>query len=93
MINERNKLLKRKKRQPMHENVKIFYNRSRNKVNRELKKSKILYYTKYFEDNKNDIKKTRNGITLILLVHHHLQYHNKISMERIQVTLRRLLMD
>ena len=50
----------------MHENVKIVYNLSRNKVNRELKKSKILYYTKYFEDNKNDIKKTWNGITSII---------------------------
>ena len=34
MINERSKLFKRKKRQPMHENVKILYNLFRNKVNR-----------------------------------------------------------
>ena len=66
MINERNKSFKREKRQPMHENVKILYNLFRNKVNRELKKSQRLYYTKYFEDNKNDIKKTWNGITSII---------------------------
>ena len=45
-IKMKNKLFERKKRQPNNENVKILYNLFRNKVNRELSKSKkiILCY-------------------------------------------------
>ena len=50
------KLFERKKRQPDNENVKILYNLFRNKVNRELSKSKKSYAT-YFENHCN-IKKT-----------------------------------
>ena len=41
LIKIRDKLFKRKKRQPENELVKETYNRVRNRVNRELKKSKI----------------------------------------------------
>ena len=66
MINIRNKLFKRKKRQPNNTNVKIVYNLFRNRTFRELKKSKKLYYSKYFEDNNNNIKKTWSGIREIV---------------------------
>ena len=36
----------------------MLYNKFRNKANRELRKSKKEYFNQYFEDNKNDIKKT-----------------------------------
>ena len=44
----------------------MLYNKFRNKVNRELKKSKKEYFNQYFEDNKNDIKKTWTGIKNII---------------------------
>ncbi len=66
LIKERNNLFKRKKRQPSNENVNRLYNLFRNRINRELKKSKKVYYTKYFEENKNNIKKTWEGIKSII---------------------------
>ena len=66
MIDIRNKLFKRKKRQPNNTNVKIVYNLFRNRTIRELKKSKKLYYTKYFKENNNNIKKTWSGIREIV---------------------------
>jgi len=42
------------------------YNIFRNRVNRELKKSKIEYYSKYFEDNNKNCKKLWEGIKSII---------------------------
>ena len=66
LIKQRNKLFKRKKRQPNNENIKSLYNLFRNRVNRELKKSKKSYYKNYFEENKNNIKNTWKGIKSII---------------------------
>ena len=53
MIKIKSKLFERTKRQSSNENVKHLYNIFRNKVNRELKKSKKSYYTTYFEEHSN----------------------------------------
>ena len=66
MISIKNKLFYRKKRQPKNENVKRLYNIFRNRVNRELNKSKKDYYSKYFEDNKKNSKKVWEGIRSII---------------------------
>ena len=66
MIKVKNKLFERKKRQPSNENVKQLYNIFRNRVNRELKKSKKMYFTAYFEEHINNIKKTWEGIKRIV---------------------------
>ena len=66
LIKLRNKVFTRKKRQPNNENIIRLYNLTRNRVNRELKKAKKVYYTSYFEEHKNDIKKTWNGIKSII---------------------------
>ena len=66
MIKIRNKLFQRKKRQPNNENNKRLYNLFRNRVIRELKKSKQNYYNEYFEVNNNNIKKTWEGIRSIV---------------------------
>ena len=66
MIKIKNKLFYRKKRQPNNNDVKRLYNIFRNRVNRELKKSKIEYYSKYFEDNKKNCKKLWEGIKSII---------------------------
>ena len=66
MIKTKNKLFKRKKRQPNNENIKRLYNLFRNRVNRELIKSKKYYYTKYFEENNNNSKKVWEGIRSII---------------------------
>ena len=66
MIKIKDKLFHRKKRQPNNLEIKRLYNLFRNRVNRELKKDKRNYYTKYFEDNNNNIKKTWEGIRSII---------------------------
>ena len=66
MIKIRNKFFKRKKRQPNNEEVKRVYNLFRNRTIRELKKSKSKYYTEYFAEHSNNIKKTWSGIREIV---------------------------
>ena len=66
MINIKNKLFNRKKRAPNNENIKRLYNLFRNRVNRELIKSKKNYYAKYFEENNNNSKKVWEGIRSII---------------------------
>ena len=66
MIKMRNKLFQRKKRQPNNENNKRLYNLFRNRVIRELKNSKNIYYNEFFEVNNNNIKKTWEGIRSIV---------------------------
>ena len=57
-----------KKRQPLNQTVKDAYNRVRNKVNREIQKSKILYQKSYFEEHSSNLKKTWDGIKKIVNV-------------------------
>ena len=66
MIKIKNKLFGKKKRQPINENVKYLYNIFRNRVNRELKKSKKTYYAAYFEEHSKNIKKIWEGIRSIV---------------------------
>ena len=66
MIKIKNKLFHRKKRQPNNENVNKLYKLFRNRVNRELIKSKKDYYSQYFEDNKKNSKKVWEGIKSII---------------------------
>ena len=63
MIKVKNKLFGRKKRQPTNENVKLLYNIFRNRVNRELRKSKKSYYATYFEEHSNNIKKKHGKVS------------------------------
>jgi len=62
MIRIKNNLYARTKRQPMNNNIKLLYNRFRNRVNRETKKSKTNYYTQYFDTHNKNIKKVWQGI-------------------------------
>ena len=66
MIKLRNKFFKRKKRQPNNEDVKRVYNLFRNRTIRELKKSKKNYYSEYFAEHSNNIKKIWSGIREIV---------------------------
>ena len=68
MIKIKNKLFERKKRQPLNENIKVLYNRFRNRVDRELKRSKKSHYTEYFNEHSNNIRKTWKGIKSIVNV-------------------------
>ena len=49
MIRIRNNIFKKKKKSPHNENIKKLYNTFRNRINRDLKKSKVEYYSNYFE--------------------------------------------
>ena len=66
MIKIRNKVFARKKRQPNNENNKRLYNLLRNRIHREIKKSKKQYYAEYFASNPNNMKKTWEGIRNIV---------------------------
>ena len=66
MIKVKNKLFNRKKRQPKNDEIKRLYKLFRNRVNRELIKSKKNYYTNFFEDNNNNSKKIWEGIKSII---------------------------
>ena len=66
LIKNRNKAFERKKRQPNNENCKRAYNELRNRVNRELKRAKKVYYANFFVENLNNIKKTWEGIRKIV---------------------------
>ena len=66
MIKIKNKLFNRKKRQPDNDNVKLLYKIFRNRVNRDLIKSKKNYYAKYLEENNNNSKKIWEGIKSII---------------------------
>ena len=62
MIKIRNKLFAKKKKQPNNENCKHLYSLFRNRINREIKKSKKQYYAEYFKEHVNNIKTTWDGI-------------------------------
>ena len=66
LIDQRNKLFNRRKRQPNNEDIKILYNKFRNRINKEIKNSKKKYFNNFFEENKNNIKKTWIGIKTII---------------------------
>ena len=66
MIKLKNKYFQRKKRQPNNVSLNRLYNLFRNKVNRELKKSKKNYYSQYFKENSNNTKKVWEGIKSII---------------------------
>ena len=56
------------KRQPENEHVRDVYNKVRNKVSRELNKSKKEHYESYFDEHNTNIKKTWDGIRKIVNV-------------------------
>ena len=68
MIRIKNKLFKRSKRQPSNESTMALYNRFRNRVDRELKRSKKSYYSNYFDKHSSNIKKTWQGIRSLVNV-------------------------
>ena len=53
----RDRLFERKKRQPENDHVREIYNRVRNRVSRQLEKSKKEHYEAYFDEMNNNIKK------------------------------------
>ena len=61
-ISHRNIIFARKKKKPDDEHLKSSYNKFRNSINRDIKKSKKDYYSSYFEECKLNINKTWKGI-------------------------------
>ena len=66
MISHRDKLFHKKKINPMDQIIKATYIMFRNRVTREIRKSKKEYYRQYFENNLNNMKKTWQGIKQII---------------------------
>ena len=66
MINHRDKLFHKKKDDPLNHRIKSAYNLFRNRITREIKKAKKLYYNEYFKNNLNNMKKTWQGIKQII---------------------------
>ena len=66
MISHRERLLHRKKDDPSNQHLERSYKLFRNRINREIKKSKKKYYKEYFENNISNMKKTWQGIKQII---------------------------
>ena len=66
MISHRDRLFRRKKEDPLNQHIKHSYNLFRNRITREIKKSKRKYYKEFFEGNLNNMKKTWQGIKQII---------------------------
>ena len=65
-IKLRNKIFETKKRQPENENIQILFKQLRNRINSEISKAKIKYFTQYFDEYKNNTKKVWEGIRKIV---------------------------
>ena len=65
-INHRNDLFRKKKNDPNNQHLKSSYNKFRNSVIRDIKKSKKEYYLTYFDKCKNNMKKTWKGINELI---------------------------
>ena len=87
LIKVRNKIFARKKRQPNNTNTKRLYNLFRNKVIREIKKSKKKYYSEFFKTNKMNIKKIWSGIREIINI------RNNISPKITQLNINGKIID
>ena len=62
MLDLRDRLFARKKREPSNQRVEQVYKIARNRVSRKIQKSKQEYQDAYFVEHQNDIKKTWEGL-------------------------------
>ena len=68
MLDLRDRLFARKKREPNNERVEQVYKIARNRVSRKIQKSKQEYQDAYFAEHQNDIKKTWEGLRKLVNV-------------------------
>ena len=68
MIRQSDNLFKRRKKHLSNKNIKMLNNKFRNRVNRELGKSKKSYFSSYFNEHCKNIKKTWEGIRSLVNV-------------------------
>ena len=66
MLDLRDRLFARKKREPSNQRVEQVYKIARNRVSRKIQKSKQEYQDAYFVEHQNDIKKTWEGLRKLL---------------------------
>ena len=66
LIKYRNRLFRKKKKDPNNQNTLRLYKMFRNRVNREIKKNKKQFFNDYFDQYCNDSKKTWDGIKSII---------------------------
>ena len=66
LISHRDRILRLKTKNPLNNRIRIAYNLFRNRVVREIKKAKKIYYKIYFEANLSNMKKTWLGIKEII---------------------------
>ena len=79
MIKFRNKLFARKKRQPSNNSIVELFNKFRNRINKEITKSKKSYFANYFKDCSNNIKKTWQGIRAIVNIKKNFSQNSSIK--------------
>ena len=68
MLNIRDRLFARKKREPTNERVEQVYKIARNRVSRKIQKSKKEHEEAYFAEHQTDIKKTWEGLRKLVNV-------------------------
>ena len=92
-INHRNELFRKKKEDLGNQHLKLVYNKFRNSVNRDLKKSKENYYQNYFKNCKNNMKKTWKGINEIIRSSNKSSAINQIQYNNTLITDHKLIAD
>ena len=79
-IKHRNELFRKKKDDPNNRHLRQTYNKFRNSVNRDIKKSKEKYYLRYFENCKSNMKKLgKESMSLFVLIPDHQQSIKSIT--------------
>ena len=78
LISHRERLFK-KKDNPLSNGIKKAYNLFRNRITREIKKAKKVYYKNYLQDNINNMKNLWKGIKNILNINKKLAYLSALT--------------
>ena len=68
MLNLRDRLFARTKREPNNERIRQVYKTARNRVSRKILKSKKDHEEAYFVEHQSDIKKTWEGLRKLVNV-------------------------
>ena len=92
-IKIRNNIFARKKKDPHNVYLKSAYNRFRNSVNNDIKVSKKEYYDAYFQNCKNNMRKTWAGINDLIRSSHRSTHINQIQHNNETITEPKLMAD
>ncbi len=81
-IDQRNSIFTKLKKEPENHLLRETYKTARNIINRDIKTSKKNHYLKYFEDCKNNMKKTWKGINDLINIRSSSNFVNQLIIDK-----------